>query len=521
MAKLSGLHPVSGLVLLGALALSWPLVHAGCGNGEAASDEPAGPAPSAVASTPPAAQDPKPATREPETPTRPRLYAKTRFVWIKSEPGAAGWIGFLWIGGSVELRDREPVAGAGCATKWYPIEPRGWVCADGERATVDPSDPVLAAIRPFAPKLDTAWPHRYGESRGLQRYVVLPTEEQQRRREWDLKEHQAHVAEARNGDVHETLRGVDLSAASKAPIDLPDLPATIHENRNRLLPLSTVAWSAETWAHGRSWLLTADFTWVPKDRVAPYAEVTFRGLRLGVDAKLPLAFFRSSPRPQYERGADGRLRVGKDRWPRLGWVELTGKQEEQDGKVFLETRDSGRWLERSDAVLPKPQEQTPWGAPVGGADTGQGPGGRRTWLEASVWQGWLIAYEGTNPVYVTLIAPGRGGTPVPGKPAIDTASTPTGTFKITGKFATATMEAPGDFIHSDVPWAQNFSGPHALHGAYWHDDWGNRMSGGCVNVSPIDGKWLFEFTEPPAPAGWHGVRWRPSAEPATTFVVHD
>jgi lipoprotein-anchoring transpeptidase ErfK/SrfK len=136
-------------------------------------------------------------------------------------------------------------------------------------------------------------------------------------------------------------------------------------------------------------------------------------------------------------------------------------------------------------------------------------------------KGWLIAYENRRPVYVTLISPGRGGVPIRGKDPLETASTPTGTFNITGKFATATMEAPNEFIHSDVPWTQNFSGPHALHGAYWHDDWGNKKSAGCINVSPIDGRWLFEFTEPVVPAGWHGVRWRPDAEPASWFLVHD
>ena len=44
------------------------------------------------------------------------------------------------------------------------------------------------------------------------------------------------------------------------------------------------------------------------------------------------------------------------------------------------------------------------------------------------------------------------------------------------------MEAPDEFIHSDVPWTQNFSGAHALHSAYWHDDWGSNKSGGCINV---------------------------------------
>jgi hypothetical protein len=491
---------------------------------EAANHEPA--------KAPPAAADPAPSAQPAQSaqivppkpvaaPPRPRLYAKTRFVWIKSEPGSQGWIGFLWTGGSVELRDEAPRAAGGCATRWYPIEPRGWVCADGQRATLDANDPGLAQIRPYAPKLDSPWLHEYGESRGLQRYTELPTPEQQRRREWDLPDHLARIERARTGDVDSSLAGVDLTPAKPTPIELAGLPPTIREPRRRLLPLSTLAWSAETFAQGRSWLLSADFMWVPKDRVVPYPKVSFRGLRLGVDAKLPVAFFRIRTARKYERAADGTLVATDQNWQRLSWVELTGNTHEQAGETYLETRQAKQWLKRSEAVLPVPQATTPWGAPVGGSDTAAGPAGRRTWMEASVWQGWLIAYEGTRPVYVTLIAPGRGGTPVRGKPAIDTASTPTGSFKITGKFATATMEAPGEFIHSDVPWAQNFSGPHALHGAYWHNEWGQRMSAGCVNASPVDGKWLFDFTEPRVPEGWHGVRWLPSVEPATTFVVHD
>ena len=286
-----------------------------------------------------------------------------------------------------------------------------------------------------------------------------------------------------------------------------------------MIPTSTVAYSAEALADDRTWLLSADLLWVPKDRVVPYKQVDFKGVHLGKDARLPLAFFRSKDRPQFQLAGDKLIETA-ERFERLSFVELTGEQREQEGSTYLETRQPGRWVKKSDAVVPTPQEKTPWGAPVGGEDTKQGPAGRRTWIESSVWQGWMIAFEGTRPVFATLIAPGRGGTPKKGVDAIETAATPVGVFPITGKFATATMVAPGDLVHSDVPWAQNFSGPHALHGAYWHNDWGDRKSGGCVNVSPIDGKWLFEFTEPPIPDGWHGVRWRPNVEPATTFIVH-
>jgi hypothetical protein len=157
---------------------------------------------------------------------------------------------------------------------------------------------------------------------------------------------------------------------------------------------------------------------------------------------------------------------------------------------------------------------------LGADETGHAPEGRQTWIEVSILDGYLIAYEGTRPVFATLISPGRGGPPVGDRDPLETASTPTGFFKITGKFATATMVAPNELVHSDVPWAQNFTAKHALHAAYWHDDWGHLKSGGCVNVSPIDGKWLFEFTEPVIPKGWHGVRWLPKREPATMMIIN-
>jgi hypothetical protein len=225
--------------------------------------------------------------------------------------------------------------------------------------------------------------------------------------------------------------------------------------------------------HGRSWLLAADYTYAAKDRVAVYPKVTFKGVRLGVDAKLPLAFFRSRAAQKYEKRADGELVVTQEKWSRLSFVELTGNQIEQRGETFLEARGDAHWMKKSEAVVPEPRTETPWGAAVGGADTKQGPAGRRTWMDASVWQGWLIAYEGTKPVYATMIAPGRGGTPERGKPAIDTASTPTGTFKITGKFATRPDALAS--IHPTCP-GRRISGPHALHGAYWPTRVGQRMA---------------------------------------------
>ena len=117
----------------------------------------------------------------------------------------------------------------------------------------------------------------------------------------------------------------------------------------------------------------------------------------------------------------------------------------------------------------------------------------------------MIAYEDTKPVFATLIAPGRGGVPTKGIDPIETASTPVGAFRVDGKFWTGTMTNKA-FVHADVPYVLNFHGAHALHMAYWHDNWGEKTSGGCINLSPEDSRWFFLWSEPAIPPGWHGMR---------------
>jgi lipoprotein-anchoring transpeptidase ErfK/SrfK len=39
----------------------------------------------------------------------------------------------------------------------------------------------------------------------------------------------------------------------------------------------------------------------------------------------------------------------------------------------------------------------------------------------------------------------------------------------------------------------------AIHSTYWHNNFGEPMSRGCVNASPEDSKWIFRWTEPIVP----------------------
>ena len=116
----------------------------------------------------------------------------------------------------------------------------------------------------------------------------------------------------------------------------------------------------------------------------------------------------------------------------------------------------------------------------------------------------LVLWEGSQPVYATLVSTGKDGLGDPER----TQSTPRGTFRIQQKHVTTTMDsntADGEFELRDVPWVMYFKGGYALHGAYWHDDFGSKRSHGCVNLAPIDARHVFEWTLPHVPEHWHGA----------------
>lgn len=460
----------------------------------------------------------------------PRVYAKSRHVWIRSMPSSdVQWIGYLWWGGSVAIRKEASVPGTGCGKEWVPIEPRGWVCVDGEKATTDPRDPSLLSIYPFRPRIDSPWPHKYANIHGpLRRYELLPDEVTQKTQEVGYDAHLAAVRKFRetgsNDDLPEALAALDPSLPEKeAPALLP-LPAGLTENHIRMVDRSAMSYSIEALHGNRGFLLTGDLNWVPKDRVELLQPSQFQGIELGEKLHLPLAFFRVRDRPGYIKNVDGSFSEVPDKFKRHSVVQLTGELVTEGLTKYYKVQGQELWVSSGQSVIPTPRTHTPWGAEVGKEDvTGLAPRGRGTWLEASIIGGWLVAFEGTRAVYATMISAGRGGTPQPGKTALETAATPTGKFPIGGKFKTATMlSSSTPIVHEDVPWTQNFSGPHAIHSAYWHDDWGNLKSAGCVNVAPRDGKWLFEFTEPDVPEGWHGVRYVSRyGGGSTQLIIHE
>ncbi len=139
-----------------------------------------------------------------------------------------------------------------------------------------------------------------------------------------------------------------------------------------------------------------------------------------------------------------------------------------------------------------------------------GVGEDEKWIDVDLAAQVLVAYEGDTPVYATLVSTGRRN------------GTPTGIYRITIKQAVATMrDAQGPdtrWNHPDVPFVMRFRERYALHGAYWHDRFGNAQSVGCVNLAPEDARWLFAWTTPVAPIGW--LQWIVRDDTGTVVRIH-
>lgn len=463
-----------------------------------------------------------------------RIYAKARNVWIQSSPRQSdGWLGYLSLGGSVRLYEgdkaKAKTVGPGCDA-WYRVEPMGYVCLDAS-STLDPNDPEYVALKKDRADVTSPYPYQYGESLGVPRYDHVPTAAEQRKLEWDLEAHEKKVdtlkAALGSGDmsgVDKEYVGLDLAPSGESAVDFFKVGPLVREGRARVQRTSTIAFVRAFDVEGRTWLVTADHALVPKDRVRPYKKIDFHGVKLEGGVELPIAFVRRKDCELYAKVGE-RFEVTTAKVPRLSWFMVTTEEAEFEGKRYYHVKPGAAlgegsagpdvWVkEGSNLAIASKNDKQPF-------MKNEQKVGKKTWVDVSIYGGTLVAYEDMTPVYATMMAPGRGGAPLPGHDVLSTASTPTGTFRVDGKFKTATMVSSTDsnIVHDNVQWVMNFHGPHALHGAYWHDGWGELKSGGCVNLSPQDSQWVFDWSEPKIPKDWYGMRSDPVFGAPTRVVV--
>ena len=109
------------------------------------------------------------------------------------------------------------------------------------------------------------------------------------------------------------------------------------------------------------------------------------------------------------------------------------------------------------------------------------------WIDVNLSTQTLTAYEGDAPVMTTAVSSGTYLYP-----------TVTGQFAIYLRYQSQTMNGyllGYDYYLPDVPYVMYFYRGFALHGTYWHNNFGTPMSHGCVNMPTDKAQWLYNWSD--------------------------
>jgi hypothetical protein len=427
-----------------------------------------------------------------------------------------------------------------CPAGWYELETGGFVCNRREVIAFDGDR--LPEVRFRQPRLADPLPYEFGYIRSeVPVYRRPPTDEEAMEHEgW--RPPAPEGAEGAEGTAGAPSEGSAQAAAEPAPAVAEPPPAAPAE----AAPVVAAAEGAEAvpeeapepvtldslrgegvvhhramrgfWVSldrrirsgPRSYWRTQSSLFVPARAITTRPGSTFAGLALDETTTLPVGFISRRQGINAESMDErGRLRRARRMYHRDSFA--IAREETVGNRLYYVTAEGLYY--RADQVLKVDRVEREARIPAG-----------VKWIEVNLEHQTLVAYDGDRPAYVTLISSGR----VKRRGDEDhDHHTPTGVFRIREKHITNTMDGDGTVVDGpysieDVPYVQYFWRSFAFHTAFWHDNFGRTKSHGCVNMSPADSRWLFNWTTPGLPGGWHSV-WAPEGEADTspTYVwVH-
>jgi hypothetical protein len=201
-----------------------------------------------------------------------------------------------------------------------------------------------------------------------------------------------------------------------------------------------------------------------------YRPSTFQGVVLAEQPERPFAWILKAVQPLLTPG--GEVNGEAPVFQRYQLVQIFATERLGEEVWYLIGPD--QWIGQTyvGKVTPSP---VPAGVEPGAA-----------WIDVNLFEQTLAAYVGDRMVYATLVSTGLPGW-----------NTPPGLFQVWRKVGAGKMSGaynrPDYYFLEDVPWTLYFNRDIALHGAYWHNSFGYQHSHGCVNLAPLDARWLFEW----------------------------
>ncbi|RYZ02485.1 MAG: L,D-transpeptidase [Myxococcales bacterium] len=465
--------------------------------------------------------------------------------------------GFIRSGGRTPVEPGK-VEKKNCTGGWYKVHSGGYVCGNYGTTDLNHPDVRFATSQPNLKEI-LPYPYARNAKNGTPLYKTVPSREQMEKYEPYLKEKPKEEAPEKDAMAKAAADAVARSAAAAAAAAVtPDsaLPIAAQEGATQLVPSPVTQdpepdkpwWQQEDikdrlhqmkldslsadsddilakrmvsgfyvavdktfrW-NGRSWYKTTKGLVAPSDRMWQASGSSFKGVELdGTTYKLPLGWVYGGNKSAgtYNIDVDAKTIKNAKTVERFVALPLTGKYVELQGKEYAELTD-GTYIKKSQIRITEP------GPPPQGLAEGE------RYVDVDLSSQTLVAFEGGRAVYATLISSGKHS-----KNKEKDHSTPTGEWRIREKHITTTMDgdgtAAGDLPYSieDVPFVQYYHRSFALHAAFWHSNFGVQMSHGCVNLAPLDAKWLFFFTGPHLPEGFHGV-WSNESAAGSRVIVHD
>ncbi len=112
-----------------------------------------------------------------------------------------------------------------------------------------------------------------------------------------------------------------------------------------------------------------------------------------------------------------------------------------------------------------------------------GVGASENWIDVDLTNQMLYTYTGDTLIGSYVVSTGTWEHP-----------TVTGQYRVYWKLRYKDMAGPGYYL-PDVPFTMFFYQGYAIHGTYWHNNFGTPMSHGCVNLSIPDSEVVYNFSQ--------------------------
>ncbi len=371
---------------------------------------------------------------------------------ILMRAGGAPMVGNAIQGSRLPVRGIVKSNARGCSAKtWYALEPFGYLCSREARVSSQPPTTEQVLKVPEGERLPF-------------RYVMVMLPEGEKVPMWGSFDALKNGAEAER----QLERGDTVAVERQLKFD------------------------------GESYWLSVEGKVLPQKGVSQMGGGSlWHGLQLSDATPLPFGWVTGEHVPVYDQipegkaGANGQLErrvrvqiveeqlIGKKHWLKVHAIA--------EGAVPTATPVVDQWIAADQVnevrLLVHPEKV---------------PADMQRFIDVDLGEQVLVLYENDKPVYATLVSSGRA---IP---------TPMGTYPVWAKVSAISMknqpyEDKGYFVNK-VPWSTFFQWHNAIHGAYWHDKFGVSKSHGCVNVAPLDARYVFEWVTPPLPPGWTGLR---------------